>query len=421
MSVDDDIPDANVLWSRFKDFIAGIGRRIAVHLAAMFVGGLAAAMAGDPKISVGCYVGLVCLFPRGPIPEPDWLIPTGFGLSILPIWSALGVPWQFSIPFAGGLTWLIRLLIKKGIMGWEWAALPWLMLALFGAFSNLPPSAGSLPLWSLPLLAALAYCSRYFYGQSKKASRQQRLLLSNAAKIKETIAAKALPEPLKAPLDRLGAQCLQLVYAKKILANASATDLLQRVETFTDNLLAIGATPNQNRLDSVLMETVKLNAAFAELLKDQPDTAKQRSRNDSTDPAKAPSPLLEAYSASGLQLLQKLPRLPKNLQNHVRGIQAATEKILHCMRNDPEDLAPGGKFLDRYLAATHKVVDEYIRLSGQNTANENVAKALARTGELLSRLEKAFNDEHGRLLQNDALNFTAELNTLDTLLKMQGR
>ena len=45
----------------------------------------------------------------------------------------------------------------------------------------------------------------------------------------------------------------------------------------------------------------------------------------------------------------------------------------------------------------------------------------ARSGQLLERLEKAFTDEHGRLLQNDTVNFTAELNVLDKLLKMEGR
>jgi hypothetical protein len=39
----------------------------------------------------------------------------------------------------------------------------------------------------------------------------------------------------------------------------------------------------------------------------------------------------------------------------------------------------------------------------------------------LDRLVGAFHEEHGNLLRNDTMRFTADLNVLDTLLKMDGR
>ena len=109
------------------------------------------------------------------------------------------------------------------------------------------------------------------------------------------------------------------------------------------------------------------------------------------------------------------------MHTRIDGIVEATENILACMHADPNDVAPADKFLSRYLTAAHTVVEEYVRLSGQGNMHSGVTQALARSGELLKRLEQAFVDEHARLLQNDTVNFTAELNVLDKLLKMEGR
>ena len=49
-----------------------------------------------------------------------------------------------------------------------------------------------------------------------------------------------------------------------------------------------------------------------------------------------------------------------------------------------------------------------------------IKDSLERSHEMLERLAKAFADEYAALQQNDAINFTAELNALDAVLKMQG-
>ena len=130
---------------------------------------------------------------------------------------------------------------------------------------------------------------------------------------------------------------------------------------------------------------------------------------------------IEAFRQKALELAGRKDSLPPGMRSRIDGIVEATENIFSCMLADPHDVAPADKFLSRYLTAAHTVVEEYARLSRQGCTHDSVTQALARGDELLERLERAFVDEHARLLQNDTVNFTAELNVLDKLLKMEGR
>lgn len=121
------------------------------------------------------------------------------------------------------------------------------------------------------------------------------------------------------------------------------------------------------------------------------------------------------------ELRDKNAALPRNVRGTVEGIASAADNILQCMLADPRDLEPGNRFLKRYLKAAHTVVDKHGRLARERVITPEVISALAQSEEMLGRLESAFSKEHALLLQNDAIDLSAELNVLDTLLKMDGR
>lgn len=126
------------------------------------------------------------------------------------------------------------------------------------------------------------------------------------------------------------------------------------------------------------------------------------------------------FRASVKTLTEKCALLPADVQPTVRAIAAVSEEILRCMAKDPRDLEPGRRFLKRYLGAAHSVADTHLRLARERVITPEMAEALARSGEMLTRLERAFSQEHSRLLQNDVSDFSADLKVLDTLLKMDG-
>lgn len=136
---------------------------------------------------------------------------------------------------------------------------------------------------------------------------------------------------------------------------------------------------------------------------------------------KDPLDIIAPHKVAIASLRAKNARLPQDVRGTVEGIAMAADNILACMAADPRDLEAGNRFLKRYLTAVHTVADKHARLSREREITPEAIEALAKSGEMLHRLESAFTKEHTYLLQNDATDLSAELNVLDTLLKMDGR
>ncbi|MDL2209461.1 5-bromo-4-chloroindolyl phosphate hydrolysis family protein [Desulfovibrio sp. OttesenSCG-928-O18] len=147
-----------------------------------------------------------------------------------------------------------------------------------------------------------------------------------------------------------------------------------------------------------------------------PVSEEEKRRRSLPEPEK-----VTVYRASLTTLDAKIPQLPRSLQPVAASIATSTGNILECMVQDPRDLEPGHRFLNRYLVAVHTVVDKHIRLARENTITPEIIEALTASEDMLTRLNTAFAQEHARLLQNDVSDFSADLSVLDTLLKMDGR
>ena len=128
----------------------------------------------------------------------------------------------------------------------------------------------------------------------------------------------------------------------------------------------------------------------------------------------------DEFEASISLLLEKKSRLPQELAAHTETLAVAAADILACIREDPEDRPAGRRFLSRYLPAAHKILDERLRLE-ERAGHARMRDGLESGAAMLERLAAAFQEEHGHLLRNDLMRFNAEMNTLDKLLKMDGR
>lgn len=127
------------------------------------------------------------------------------------------------------------------------------------------------------------------------------------------------------------------------------------------------------------------------------------------------------YRASLAEFRAKVAALPKTARSTGESIASGADNILACMVSDPRDLEPGHRFLNRYFKAAHTVVDKHIALAREKVITPDIADALAKSEETLTRLDEVFAKEHERLLQNDVTDFSADLAVIDTLLKMDGR
>ncbi len=138
-------------------------------------------------------------------------------------------------------------------------------------------------------------------------------------------------------------------------------------------------------------------------------------------PKEEPLDPFEDYRKSIAKMRVKQILLPKKLQSTVQALTMSAESIIICMTEDKRDLDAGKRFLNRYLPAAHSVLDNYSRHAKDAATNPQVAKALSQSEDVLIRLEQAFAYEHNHLQKNNIDDFSAELNVLDTLLKMDGK
>ena len=127
-----------------------------------------------------------------------------------------------------------------------------------------------------------------------------------------------------------------------------------------------------------------------------------------------------SFHAAIERLLDMQRLVPQKMRPVIRAISASAQDILRCMEEDPRALEPGKKFLDRYLPATHLLLSKYIKLAHNKNLTPEIAATLAKSEEVLARVRDAFTKEHTHLLQNDVMDFSAELGVLDTMLKMRG-
>ena len=107
---------------------------------------------------------------------------------------------------------------------------------------------------------------------------------------------------------------------------------------------------------------------------------------------------------------------------YIGGISDSARAIIDLMVIEPRNFSDGDMFLARYLAAALRLVEEHNSLAadyaGQDSASPD--HPLARSLDILKRLDKAFKDRLIALRGNKKMDFNADLAVLDKLLKMDG-
>ncbi len=215
---------------------------------------------------------------------------------------------------------------------------------------------------------------------------------------------------------------VQRVFAKRFDMGFEWVVAILLLPVSLDYLLAV---PGVMYILASLASLAGAGALFWKLYKprDRKETKTAKLKEDiKQDTAEEkPGDPFEDYRTSIAKIRVKQILLPKKLQSCVQSLAMSAEAIIVCMADDARDVDTGRRFLNRYLPAAHSVLDNYSRHAKDAANNPQVAKALSQSEDVIIRLEQAFAYEHKHLLRNDIDDFSAELNVLDTLLKMEGR
>jgi len=97
-----------------------------------------------------------------------------------------------------------------------------------------------------------------------------------------------------------------------------------------------------------------------------------------------------------------------------------TGQILDTIKNDPKDLKPARSFLNYYLDTAIRILTRYNELALYQTPTAEVEEVIEKVDHTLGTLEKAFEKQQERLLENDVLDLETELTVLERTVEMEG-
>lgn len=124
---------------------------------------------------------------------------------------------------------------------------------------------------------------------------------------------------------------------------------------------------------------------------------------------------------------QKLSRLrsyalrirDQEVRKEADGIVDVVDRILTNIKNDPKDLRQARQFLTYYLDATITIMSRYVELTDRG-ADGSHRETLQKVEERLGTIRKAFENQLAKLMENDVMDLSVELDVLERTIKMEG-
>ena len=134
---------------------------------------------------------------------------------------------------------------------------------------------------------------------------------------------------------------------------------------------------------------------------------------------------LDKMLRDGRLAIAEMKRLDDNIADP--GVSAAivrlsqvSEKIFQAVKDDPGKLPQIRKFMDYYLPTTLKLLNAYDRMSGAGVSGENIDGTKTKVEDMLKTIVRAFEKQLDGLYGTDALDISADIQVMETLLAREG-
>jgi 5-bromo-4-chloroindolyl phosphate hydrolysis protein len=152
------------------------------------------------------------------------------------------------------------------------------------------------------------------------------------------------------------------------------------------------------------------------------EAARAEEQRKQTDPKDAE---LEAVKKEGSEYLQQIRSANDALPGEVISkkldrLEEITARIFACVRKHPEKLADIRRFMRYYMPTTLKLVNSYEEFESQPVQGENITRAKGEIERALDTINMAFENLLDTLFADDALDISADISTLETMLKQEG-
>ncbi len=139
-------------------------------------------------------------------------------------------------------------------------------------------------------------------------------------------------------------------------------------------------------------------------------------------PEPAPAPIGDSEYDGILKEIRRLNDeiADEAVSRQMERMEEVTRKIFHTVRENPEKKPQIKSFLSYYLPTTLKLLRSYRDFERQGVSGENIDAAKEKISGILDTLVKGFEQQLDQLYQADAMDISADINVLETMLKRDG-
>lgn len=101
----------------------------------------------------------------------------------------------------------------------------------------------------------------------------------------------------------------------------------------------------------------------------------------------------------------------------IYGICEQTEKIRQALINSPDDITGVRRFINYYLPTTVNLAVKYQKTLMAKSDGENAKKTLTSIEAVFDQIKQSFEKQHDALFEDDAIDASAEIKVLETMLE----
>lgn len=127
----------------------------------------------------------------------------------------------------------------------------------------------------------------------------------------------------------------------------------------------------------------------------------------------------------GLEKLKNLRNNTRMIMNNeiaskIQDICKTGVEIFEYLDKNPEDISKARQFINYYLDATEKIVNQYVELSGRKDKTKEIEESLARVEAMLDSIKETYSKQLHNLLEDDLLDLNTEIKVLEKTMKYEG-
>lgn len=143
-----------------------------------------------------------------------------------------------------------------------------------------------------------------------------------------------------------------------------------------------------------------------------------KERNDKLSQIDNAEEVIEALKAAEIQI-KAIETARLNIHNitfnqHLKRIIEKARTIVALIEDDPKDLSRARKFLKVYLLGTVRVTESYAKTHNKDATTDALDSNFQ---EVLDSIEKTFDEQHKKLLENDQFDLDVKIDVLKAQLK----